>query len=272
MRDYFETIAIDDARFAAFYDDASSWSAPFGQLLLAHVPLRAGIAIVDVGAGTGLLTIELVQRCRPGATVVAVDPWTNGLAHLEQKAAYLGVGADVVCVGQAIEAADLPDASADLVVANLVVNNLGDPAAALAACRRVTRAGGTIALTTNLEGHMHEFYDVVAAAFDEVGLADLGAPLAEYLAHRGTVASVAQLLADAGFEPGRVVTDEFSMRFANGWSFLRYRLVQLAFVPPILDMVPPAYRDNVFDAIERRLDGEVAVTVPMAYIEGTVPA
>ena len=48
----------------------------------------------------------------------------------------------------------------DLIISNLGINNFEDPAGVLAECFRVTKPGGRIALTSNIKGHMEEFYSV----------------------------------------------------------------------------------------------------------------
>lgn len=72
--------------FCQLYDELPLWSAPFGLLLLEHVPLRAASRILDVGAGTGFLSVELAQRCGASSQVVAVDPWGAALRRLQEKA------------------------------------------------------------------------------------------------------------------------------------------------------------------------------------------
>jgi arsenite methyltransferase len=75
--------------FGEFYDALPRWSAPFGLLLLEHVPMKPGPTVQDVGAGTGFMRVELAQRCGPHATVMAVDPWAAGMRRLRRKLQYL---------------------------------------------------------------------------------------------------------------------------------------------------------------------------------------
>src|SRR5262245_31046602 len=81
----FEPIDYSTDDFVRFYDELPLWSAPFGLLVLQQLPLHVGDRILDVGAGTGFLTVELAQRCGPSAHVVAVDPWASALRRLQAK-------------------------------------------------------------------------------------------------------------------------------------------------------------------------------------------
>ena len=85
MMDYLEELDAPPPDFGRFYDELPLWSAHFGLLLLERVPIRSGMTIMDVGAGTGFLSLELAERCGPDTTVIAVDPWTVGSKRLREK-------------------------------------------------------------------------------------------------------------------------------------------------------------------------------------------
>ena len=165
---YLEEIDYTQLEFGEWYDELPLWSAPFGLLLLDRVPMKSGLTILDVGAGTGFLTLELAQRCGPDARVIAVDPWKAGMSRLRRKLDHLGVG-NVVLIEQDATAIELPDASIDLVVSNLGINNFENASAVLESCFRVAKPGARLLLTTNLAGHMSEFYDVYRATLIELG-------------------------------------------------------------------------------------------------------
>ena len=98
------------------------------------------------------------------------------------------------------------DATFDLIVSNLGVNNFDDRAAAIRECRRVAKPGATLALTTNLQGHMREFYDVFAEVVRDD--AEASKRLRDHIEHRATVASVRELLETGGFTVTRVIERE----------------------------------------------------------------
>ena len=78
----------------------------------------------------------------------------------------------------------LPDASVDVIVSNLGINNFDDPPAVLRACFRLARPGATLLLTSNLVGHMAEFYDVYRATLIELGQHDRLPALDAHIQHR----------------------------------------------------------------------------------------
>lgn len=254
--------------FGDLYDELPLWSAPFGLMLLDRVPLRSGLTILDVGAGTGFLTIELAERCGPSTRVIAVDPWPGAMARLRRKVAQRQLS-NVTVLEQDVSTIDLPDATVDVIVSNLGVNNFADPAAALRACFRVAKPSATLVLTTNLAGHMAEFYAAYREVLIGTGQRDRLGALEAHINHRGTIGSVTSLLQAAGFEVVDVAPSTFRMRFADGSALLRHHFIRLGFVPGWTAIAPDSVGDT-FERLERELNavaeqhGELALTIPAA--------
>jgi ubiquinone/menaquinone biosynthesis C-methylase UbiE len=270
---YLEPIDFHRPETVALWDELPLWSAPFGAMLLERIPIRPGLVILDVGAGTGFLTVELAQRCGREARVVAVDSWPEAMARLRHKVEALGL-ANVDLQERDAATLDLPDASVDVILSNLGVNNFANAADVLATCARVARPGGRIYLTSNLVGHMAEFYAVFAATLQELGRTEALAALEAHVNHRATVESLRAQLERAGFEVTDVVTDSFRMRFADGTALLRHYFIRLGFVPDWRAVAEGPELDATFEALERNLNaaaqaqGELALTVPMACVAG----
>jgi len=273
---YLEHVDSTHPAFGDLYDELPLWSAPFGLLLLERVPMRPGLTILDVGAGTGFLTVELAQRCGPQARVIAVDPWEAGMRRLQRKLEYLGIE-NVRLIEHDAAELDLPDASIDVVVSNLGINNFANADAVLHTCFRVAKPGARLVLTTNLVGHMREFYDVYRATLMELGFADRLAVLDAHINHRATLASIAAQLDRAGFELLALATDSYQMRCADGSSFLRHAFIRLAFLPAWTSVVLPEAVERTFTVLEWKLNevaaerGELALTIPMACVEACKP-
>lgn len=268
---YLDEIDFNAPDFGEFYDELPLWSARFGLMLLENVTLRRGMTILDVGAGTGFLAIELAQRGGAETTVIAVDPWVAAIKRLRRKLDHLGIQ-NVRTITSDVAAIDLPDQSVDLVVSNLGINNFADPEAALRSCFRVSKGGAELFLTANLVGHVAEFYDVYRGVLVELGFADRLATLDSHIAHRATVDSVKALLQRQGFEFVEAVTDTFRERFVDGSALLRHHFIRLGFMPGWKSVAPPDAIEATFAALEQRLNaiaaerGELSLTIPAACI------
>jgi len=248
----------------AAYDELPLWSAMFGLLLLEHVPLTARSAL-DAGCGTGFPLIELAERLGPAVIVHGVDPWAPALKRAAEKIAARQTK-NVELHEGSTSSLPFPDATFDLIVSNLGLNNFDDRAGAVRECRRVARRGATIALTTNLQGHMQELYE----AFAEVIVGDEAAlqRLREHIEHRATVASVRELLESGGFEVRRVVEREGVMRFASGTALFNHHFIKLGFLEGWKSIVPGNERETFARLLELlNARGELKLTIPMAYVE-----
>jgi ubiquinone/menaquinone biosynthesis C-methylase UbiE len=105
--------------------------------------LRSGEIVIDVGAGAGVLTVELAHRVGPGGRVFAVDPSAGLLeqARLVTRDAGIGHLVDIrVCDGRA-----LPFGAAfDAAFCHWVLLHVDRPEQVIAEMRRVTRRGGRV--------------------------------------------------------------------------------------------------------------------------------
>jgi SAM-dependent methyltransferase len=237
----------------------------FGLLLLEEVPLAGVARALDVGCGTGFPLIELAERLGPAAKVHGLDPWKQGMRRAAAKLAVRGTPNVTLHEGSA-SSMPFPDATFDLIVSNLGLNNFDDRAAAVRECRRVARPGATLALTTNLQGHMRELYDVFAEVLADDAAAS--ARLRAHIEHRATIDSVRELLTAGGFTVTRVVERESSMRFANGTALFNHYFIRLGFLAGWKEVVQDRERE-IFAELLRRLDaaGELRLTIPMAYVD-----
>jgi arsenite methyltransferase len=258
-------------RVITAYDELPLWSAMFGLLLLDEVPIAGVTVALDVGCGTGFPLIELAERLGPAAHVHGLDSWAAVLTRAAEKISSRETRNVTLHAGSATEMSFAND-TFDLIVSNLGVNNFDDPARSIRECRRVAKPGGRIALTTNLQGHMQEFY----AIFDEVlrGSGDREAceRLEAHVRHRATVGSIRDLLENDGFSVRRVVERTGQMRFANGTALLNHYFIKLGFLDAWKKVVPDR-EAGIFTHLRRALDeaasraGELRLTIPMAYVE-----
>ena len=106
------------------------------------VPLSPDMAMLDFGAGTGLLTLGLLPYV---ARVTAVDASEEMLRVLADKLKVLGIENVKTRHGD-IGKAPLPEAEYSLVVSSMVLHHIKDVPQTLLLLRRCLRLGGWIAL------------------------------------------------------------------------------------------------------------------------------
>ncbi len=113
--------------------------------ILADLSLKPGMVVADVGAGTGLYTLDLARAVGPTGRVLAVDIIPHFLRHIGDEAKRAGL-TNVVLVQASADALGLEPASVDLIYLCDVYHHLERPTAALAELRAALRPGGTLVL------------------------------------------------------------------------------------------------------------------------------
>lgn len=260
------TADLADPAVVSAYDELPLWSAMAGLLLLEHVPLRPGMRALDLGCGTGFPALELAERLGPGSLVHGLDPWAAALDRARAKAAARGIAQVRFDEGDAGRM-PYPDRSFDLVVANLGLNNFPDPDAAMVEVARLLRPGGAVALTTNLQGHMAEFYAVFAAVLARAGAERAPDALARHVAHRASLDGLAALFGRHGLRIAKVAQAEHVLRFADGRALLDHWFMKLGFLGGWRGCVAPEQEAEVFSQLEAALGAPLRLTVPFAYVE-----
>lgn len=255
----------------AVFDEAPLWSALFGQLLLDHVPLIPDTRVLDLACGAGFPLLDLAQRLGATCRAYGLDPWQAGLNRAVQKKVAWDVRQVRFILGDGA-AIPFADGAFDLITSNLGINNFADPPAVLAECARALAPGGRIALTTNLRGHMHEFYAAYADALRDLGRADLLDRLEAHVAHRFSLDDALALLEQVGLRVAQVHEQTFTLRYSDGSALLNHRFIQLAFLEGWREWLPPQDVEPVFRRLEQRLNalaqraGGLTLTVPAAYV------
>lgn len=123
--------------------------------------LRPGMSVLDVAAGTGLVTVAAHELVGPHGRVWALDPSPGMLAELRKKV-------DVQTLVAYAEAIPLPDQQVDFVSMGYALRHVGDLNLAFAEYLRVLRPGGRVCImeisrprSRLLRGLMHFHISVI---------------------------------------------------------------------------------------------------------------
>jgi len=138
-----ERQAGDAAAGAAVRADALRYA----DRVLDAADLHAGMTLLDVGTGEGLVALRAIERVGAGLRVVLTDVSAPLLRHAEARAVERGVAGQcrfMHCA--ATDLSQLPDASVDVVALRSVLAYVAEKSVALAEFRRVLKPGGCLTM------------------------------------------------------------------------------------------------------------------------------
>ncbi|MGW1174448.1 methyltransferase domain-containing protein [Kitasatospora sp. NPDC002543] len=158
--DYVHGYSEDEARRLG--DQADT----LAELLHAGTAFPAGSRVLEAGCGVGAQTVHLLAAS-PGVRLTAADLSARSLAQARARVAAQAPAGDVVWHHGDLHRLPFPDGSFDHVFLCFVLEHLPDPAAGLAALRRVLRPGGTITVIEGDHGSVF-FHPESRAARDTV--------------------------------------------------------------------------------------------------------
>ncbi len=123
-----------------------------------HLPIKAGDNVADIGCGPGWLWAQTAREWPSDLELTLTDHSTGMVDEAVGRCKLLPFA---IVEGRQADAAALPfdDASFDVVTAMHMLYHLSEPAKAIAEMHRVLKPGGSLAVTTNGKGNLHELYE-----------------------------------------------------------------------------------------------------------------
>lgn len=231
------------------------WSRRIARLFVAWLGVAPGARWVDVGSGTGALSEAILDGAAP-RSVVGVEPSGTFL-----EAARRDVGDPRArFVSGSAEAIPLPDASADVAVAGLVLNFVAEPRAAVIEMARVVRPDGTVGAFVWDYGKGMPILQVfwrVAMALDPAAR-----PRVEALRFPSAAAGpLAELFESGGLGDVRVDAIEISAVFTDFEDYWEPYLAGTGPGPAYVASLPEAARIRLREALRAGLPTEADGTI-----------
>lgn len=134
---------LDVQKFVETFEGESREIAAQRQGIALYLGLQPGMAVADIGAGTGLFMEELAHGVGPTGKVYAVDLAPGFVAHLRERAAKAQLK-QVQVVQCSDHSTELPAASIDVAFVCDTFHHLEYPAAVLASLRSALKPGGLL--------------------------------------------------------------------------------------------------------------------------------
>ena len=199
-------------RWAAFYDALTNivtlgHVGMLRTMTVDHAQLKLGERVLDVGCGTGGVTISAKQRVGKDGVAAGIDPAPEMIAVARKKAARKGLEIDFR-IG-VIESLPYEDGTFDVVTSSLMMHHLPEhlQVKGLAEIKRVLKPGGRLLIAdmTHSSSSLHErvfaFLTMHRGHGDQFGVEDLP-----------------ELLKEAGFEEIQLLDDHFlTIGFVRGY-------------------------------------------------------
>jgi ubiquinone/menaquinone biosynthesis C-methylase UbiE len=267
-------------RVARLFDDVADdydqsgveFFGPIAAGLVEALAPQSGERVVDVGCGRGAVTFPAARAVGPTGSVTAVDI-APAMVELTRRGAEEAGLRQVRTATIAPGALGLPDASADVVTASLVLFFAPDPAATLRSWLRVLVPGGRIGVTTfGSPDPTWERVDALFRPYLPPHLLD-----ARTSGEDGPFASDAgmeELLTSCGAAGVRTVRHHVPVHFADGdaWRAFSQSTGQRMFWSFVPDARrQPLYEEAVALLEEARVDaGDIVLHQNVRYTLGTV--
>ncbi len=232
---------------ADVYDQVIPFFASFAGEAVAAIGLPPGARVLDLAAGRGALSRELIGR---GARVVAVDAAPRMVELLKR---------DIPRVeAHVMDAAALhfPGASFDLVTAGFVMHIWADPATAVAEVKRVLRPGGQFAFTLpgRADGSPDPWPDPAGDLLNSYRQYQVAG--AGYLSND---ADAEELLGAAGFTDVSWRTLEIAIPVADGETYWRFE--RSHGVGAMISALPQDTRSELHDRLTALVDAAGGITL-----------
>ena len=149
---------------AQTYDAVKAPQIDAGRELIAVAGIRENDAILDLGCGTGKLTVELARLARLGR-VTGLDPSPEMLAKAREASAAFGKLRLLELPAQTMEFVD----EFDLVFSNSALQWVKEQEQVMSRVSRSLRKGGRIAVQMPAKNFCAEFFDAVEGAVSSLG-------------------------------------------------------------------------------------------------------
>ncbi|MSP63630.1 MAG: methyltransferase domain-containing protein, partial [Myxococcales bacterium] len=253
------------------------WAQRFGRMLLRDLTLPPKAMVLDVGCGTGYPALDVLRKMDDQGRIIAIDAAQSMLSIAREKAGALS-GKRIYFRSEATEPRlSFADDVYDLVVSNLWLTEVDDPAALVSEFARVAKPGGRVIATTPLRGTFGEFYDIYREVLIKRDRTEALARLDHWTAHYPTPAHAEALFQRAGLTEVTVERETFTLLFKSSREF---------FFAPVIEYGPLSMwkeiagkgpeMQEVFRQIKEAIDsyfggGTFSVTVDAACIRGRKP-
>ncbi len=140
------SVKLDNQLLAERYDQVSEGQFNNGLILIQKLGVKKGHSVLDIGCGTGRLTLHVARIIGPGGRVIGIDPSVQRIEVAQRKVVpLLNVNFKT---GNSNDLYHFEGDSFDIVYLNIVLHWIQEKEDALSQIYRVLKPGGKLGITT----------------------------------------------------------------------------------------------------------------------------
>ena len=247
-----QTIADNDTAYlASRYDQVSDGQYNNGLALIANLGVRKGQNVLDIGCGTGRLTLRVADVVGDTGHVTGIDPSRERIEIVQRK--FLGSPRLNISleIGDANSLHHFKNSSFDLVYLNVVFHWIDDKKDALSQIFRILKPGGWLGITTGNRDKPHTvkiIADRILAQPQYAGLANQESTPSKPV----NVKEMESLLHSAGYKILDLTAEKDPRYFENPLKCLEY--VEASTSGTFLSGVPENLKSSVREEILTELE------------------
>ncbi|MHB8380083.1 MAG: methyltransferase domain-containing protein [Acidimicrobiales bacterium] len=225
---------------------------PWAERLIAFVGLIAGQTVLDVAAGTGVVSRAAATLIGPGGRVIASDLSADMLAHVSNN--FPPDEAELQILECSAAALELTDCSVDVAICQQGLQFISDRPAAAREIFRVLRPGGMVGVAVwTSSPRVHPFIDYGdALRVNQVPEPFTGAYDSSFLSM--TADEVNDLLEAVGFQDTEVRIERLELQ----WPSVRQAVRGVFGTPygPLIASLERELRESVLVDLQQRMTGD----------------
>ncbi len=218
-------------KMARVYDDEilPLWSQRFGRMLLRGLDVPPKAMVLDYGCGTGYPSVEILKRMGDSGRLIAIDPVGALLDVARKKAGNLSGKRIFFRSDSLTSKLSFAEDVYDLVISNVALAKLEEPAEVIKEFARVTRPGGRVIVTLPLAGTFGEFYDIYREVLTKNDRHEVLERLEAHIARNPDAEEVSGWFEDAGLTSLDSDVEDFTLLFKTSREF---------FFAPVIEFGP----------------------------------
>ena len=245
---------MDNQLLAERYDQVSEGQFKSGLALIEKLGVKTGDTVLDVGCGTGRLTLHVARIIGPGGRVVGIDPSVQRIEVAKRKvrgAPLLNVSFET---GNSNDLSRFENDSFDIVYLNIVLHWIQEKEDALAQIYRVLKPGGRLGITTGNKNMPHTVKSIMEEVLRRpsyAGAVDAGKEPSRPV----NMSELEVLLEDAGFKIIEISCKKDSRYFESPLKCIEY--IEASLFGNFLSNVPVNLHESVKSDIMAELEKRI---------------